>query len=124
MATKVVLVDDDRHVLDVVSQMLAKRRYSVVAVSDGDVAVAKIVDEMPDLILLDIVLPGTDGTTIAQEVRGNPRTEDIPIVFLTGLVGSDETHRDHNRIGGHFFLAKPFDSTELFGVIDRAMAEI
>lgn len=123
MATKIVLVDDDRHVRDVVSQMLARRRYSVVAVSDGNKALAKIIEEKPDLILLDIILPGTDGTTIAQQVRENPGTEDIPIVFLTGLVEAEETHRDDNRIGGHFFLAKPFDGTELFDVIDRAMNE-
>ena len=123
MATKVVLVDDDRHVRDVVSQMLATRRYSVVALSEGDTALARIIDEMPDLILLDIVLPGIDGTTVAQEVREDPRTENIPIVFLTGLVDSEETHRDDNRIGGHFFLAKPFDATELFEVMERAIAE-
>ena len=123
MATKVVLVDDDRHVRDVVSQMLATRRYSVIAVSDGRRAIEKILEERPDLILLDIVLPGTDGTTIAQEIREDPRTEDIPIVFLTGLVEIEETQRDDNRIGGHYFLAKPFDATELFSVIDRAMEE-
>lgn len=121
MSTKIVLVDDDRNVCDVVSQMLATRRYSVITVSDGRKAMAKILEEIPDLILLDIILPGTDGTTIAQEVRDNPRTLDIPIIFLTGLVETEETHRDDNRIGGHYFLAKPFDSIELFDVIDRAM---
>ena len=124
MATKVVLVDDDRHVRDVVAQMLASRRYSVIALGDGRTAMSKIVEEMPDLVLLDIVLPGTDGTTIAQQIRENPGTENIPIVFLTGLVEAEETHRDANRIGGHYFLAKPFDATELFDVIDRAMAEL
>ena len=123
MATRVVLVDDDRHVVDVVSQMLAQRRYSVIAVSDGRKALPRIVEELPDLVLLDIVLPGVDGTTIAQQLRDNPDTEDIPIVFLTGLVEAEETHRDSNRIGGHYFLAKPFDAHELFDVIDRAMAE-
>ena len=123
MSTKIVLVDDDRHVRDVVSQMLASRRYSVIAVRDGRSAMPKILEEQPDLILLDIILPGVDGTTIAQLVREDPRTAHIPIVFLTGLVESEETHRDDHRIGGHFFLAKPFDATELFGVIDRAMEE-
>ena len=124
MATKVVLVDDDRHVVDVVSMMLAQRRYSVITVSDGRRALEKIGEELPDLVLLDIVLPGMDGTTIAQKLLENPRTSDIPIVFLTGLVEAEETHRDANRIGGHYFLAKPFDARELFDVIDRAMADI
>jgi len=124
MATRVILVDDDRHVVDVVSQMLAQRRYSVITVSDGRRALSRIVEELPDLVLLDIVLPGLDGTSIAQQLRDNPATEDIPIVFLTGLVEAEETHRDANRIGGHYFLAKPFDARELFDVIDRAMAEV
>jgi CheY-like chemotaxis protein len=124
MSTKIVLVDDDKHVRDVVSQMLASRRYSVVTVRDGRSAMPKILEEKPDLILLDIILPGLDGTSIAQLVRDDPRTADIPIVFLTGLVETEQTHRDDNRIGGHFFLAKPFDATELFDVIDRAMDEI
>lgn len=124
MATKVVLVDDDRHVVDVVSMMLAQRRYSVITVSDGRSAIGKIQEELPDLILLDIVLPGMDGTTIAQELLENPRTADIPIIFLTGLVEAEETHRDGHRIGGHYFLAKPFDAHELFDVIDRAMEDV
>jgi CheY-like chemotaxis protein len=123
MSTKVVLIDDDRHVLEVVSMMLARRRYSVVAVRDGRAAVARIREEMPDLILLDIILPGIDGTTIAQQVLDDPRIAHIPIVFLTGLIESEEAHRDGNRIGGHFFLAKPFDADELFEVIDQALDE-
>lgn len=123
MSTKVVLIDDDRHVLDVVSMMLARRRYSVVAVRDGRAAVARIREEMPDLILLDIILPGIDGTTIAQQVLDDTRIAHIPIVFLTGLIESEEAQRDGNRIGGHFFLAKPFDADELFEVIDLALDE-
>ena len=102
--------------------MLAQRRYSVIALADGNTAVRTIEEELPDLILLDIVLPGQDGTSIAQELLESDRTADIPIVFLTGLVEAEETQRDDNRIGGHYFLAKPFDARELFDVIDKAMA--
>jgi CheY-like chemotaxis protein len=124
MQTTVLLVDDEKHVVHVVTHMLEQRDFRVVSAASGEEALALIGDGLaPDLALLDIILPGIDGATLAQRLRGFPETEAVPIVFLTGLVEAGEIHRGGNQIGGQYFLAKPFDSTELFEVIERAMSD-
>ena len=123
MTRTVLLVDDEKHVVNVVGQMLKERDFRVVSASSGEEALAILDDLDPDLALLDIVLPGIDGATLAQRLRAHPVTENVPIVFLTGLIEADEIRRGGNQIGGQYFLAKPFDSTELFEVIERAMSK-
>jgi len=124
MKRTVLLVDDERHVVTVVGKMLEQRDFRVISASSGEEALAILEDITPDVALLDIVLPGIDGATLAQRLRAHPATEKTPIIFLTGLVEVGEVRRSGNRIGGQYFLAKPFDSTELFEVIDRAMSEV
>lgn len=123
MKKTVLLVDDEKHVVNVVGHMLEQRGYEVISASSGEQALEMLEDFTPNLALLDIILPGIDGATLAQRILARPATENVPIVFLTGLVEVNEVHRGGNQIGGQYFLAKPFDSTELFEVIDRAMAD-
>lgn len=123
MQTTVLLVDDQKHVVNVVGHMLEQRDFRVVSAGSGEEALSKLEEFTPDLALLDIILPGIDGATLAQRLRELPATENVPIIFLTGLVEADEIHRGGNQIGGQYFLAKPFDSADLFEVIERAMAD-
>lgn len=125
MPKTALLVDDEKHVVNVVSNMLEQRDFRVVSAGSGEEALALLEEGLsPDFALLDIILPGMDGATLAQRLRALPATENLPIVFLTGLVEADEIHRGGHQIGGQYFLAKPFDSTELFEVIDRAIADL
>ena len=123
MTTTVLLVDDEKHIVNVVGHMLEQRGFRVISASSGEEAMTLVGDATPDLALLDIILPGMDGATLAQRLHSLPDTENLPVIFLTGLVEANEIHRGGNQIGGQYFLAKPFDSTELFEVIDRAMSE-
>src|SRR5205085_12649041 len=75
---------------------------------DGDEALALALEERPDLVLLDVMMPGRDGWTIASELRADPRTRDLPIVFLTARV--DEVDRRRARdLGAVGYVTKPFD---------------
>lgn len=123
MQTTVLLVDDEKHIVNVVGHMLEQRGFRVISAGSGEEAMTLVGDATPDLALLDIILPGMDGATLAQRLHSLPDTENLPVIFLTGLVEANEIHRGGNQIGGQYFLAKPFDSTELFEVIDRAMSE-
>ncbi len=117
---KILVVDDERRVLDVVQAMLELRGHQVTTARDGEEALEAVAGDRPDLVLVDIVMPRMDGATLAQALRESPATADIPIVFLTGLVESDEVGRRGPRIGGQLFLAKPFDAEELYRIIDLA----
>lgn len=120
---RVLVVDDEDQVLQVVTSMLEVEGHDVVTASHGVEALLRVEDSRPDAILLDIVLPRMDGATVAQKLREDPGTADIPIVFLTGLVDSDEVERKGPIIGGQYFLAKPFDAEQLYEVLDLATEE-
>ena len=108
---KVLVVDDDPDVIDVVNLCFSLRwpEAEVLAARDADEALKLIEDESPDLILLDIVLPGMDGFQICQEVRG---FSDVPIVILTAR----DTEVDKVRgleMGADDYVTKPFSHLEL-----------
>ena len=121
MAKKVLVVDDERHVVAVVQAMLARKGYRVLVAVDGREALDVVAKELPDLVLLDILIPKIDGGEVAQRMLENPATARIPVVFFTGLVGPAEIERQGPEIGGRHFLAKPFDAEQLYQAIDMAL---
>lgn len=116
----VLIVDDEEQVLQLVASLLEVKGYEAITASHGEEALRIIEEKRPDAILLDIMMPGLDGATVAQRLRESPETSDIPIIFLTGLVDADEMSTRGPKIGGQFFLAKPFDSERLYRVLELA----
>ncbi len=121
MAKKILVVDDESRIVDLVTSMLSKHGYDVVSASDGVEALEQVKDLKPDLVLLDIMMPKMDGTTVAEELRSRRDTENLPVVFLTSLVEDAELQQEGDEIGGHLFLAKPFNLPDLLSIIDRAL---
>jgi len=117
---RILVVDDEDQILQLVTSMLELEGHEIETASHGVEALLKVEENRPDAILLDIVLPRMDGATVAQKLREDPATADIPIVFLTGLVDSDEVQRRGPIIGGQYFLAKPFDGQRLHEVLTLA----
>ena len=117
---RILVVDDEDQILQLVTAMLELEGHEVVTASHGVEALLMVEDTRPDAILLDIVLPRMDGATVAQKLREDPETADIPIVFLTGLVDGDEVQQRGPIIGGQYFLAKPFDAKRLHKVLALA----
>ena len=117
---KVLVVDDEDQVLQLVASLLEARDHQVAKAADGEQALSQVAADRPDVILLDIMMPGVDGATVAQRLREAPETADIPIVFLTGLVDANEMKKRGPRIGGQYFLAKPFDAERLYQVLELA----
>ena len=94
--------------------------YTVCMLNDGRDAVASARAFKPDLILLDLVMPGTDGETVAAELRSDPATRDIPIIFLSAMSRRSAAAPPAE---GTRFLSKPVLRNELMRAIDAAMAE-
>lgn len=103
---KVVLVDDEADILDFLSYNLEKEGYRVNTFNNGEDCLAEIVDVAPDLIILDIMMPGLDGIEVCQRLREIPEITDTPIAFLTAR-GEDETHISALEGGGDDFIQKP-----------------
>ena len=117
---KILVVDDEDQVLQLVATLLEARDHEVSKASNGEEALQTVEADRPEAILLDIMMPGVDGATVAQRLRETPETSDIPIIFLTGLVDADEMRKRGPKIGGQYFLAKPFDAERLYQVLELA----
>ncbi|RKR75069.1 response regulator transcription factor [Frondihabitans australicus] len=113
----VLIVEDDPIVAEVVLSYLRKNGHVAGVVTDGLSAVARVLDERPDLILLDRMLPGIDGLEVCRRVRA---VTDVPIIMLTAL------GEEHDRIGGleagaDDYLVKPFSPRELMLRVDAVL---
>lgn len=83
MANKILIVDDEPDIIDLLSFNLQSEGYAVISAGSGLDAITLAASQKPDLILLDIMLPEKDGREVIQEIRKNPATENIPVIFLT-----------------------------------------
>ena len=122
MQKKVLIVDDEPDVRELVkSRLKAARGFEVVSAVNGQSGLRAAIDEKPDLILLDVMMPVMDGPTAAVFLRKNEITKNIPIIFLTCLVKKGEAERSHHKIGNNLFIAKPFNPDELLVMIDKVI---
>ena len=123
MPRRLLVVDDDPGLLLAVSDTLRAEGYSVKTARRGADALTAIARSMPDLIISDIRMPGMDGHQLVRNLRSNPRTRLIPVVFLTA---KDETA---DRIAGFrtgvdAYITKPFETEELVAVVASILERV
>ncbi|MFH1305421.1 MAG: response regulator [Candidatus Omnitrophota bacterium] len=123
MNKKILIVDDDKDVLETLGARLSGSGYNVIKAYSGREAVTVAKKERPDLIILDIVMPGMDGGEAADILKKDPDTADIPVVFLTCLVTKDEEKKTGPFKGGKYFVAKPYESQDILDVIRKRIKD-
>lgn len=117
----ILVVDDVVENLDILVELLSPL-YSIKAATSGAAAL-KIADKTkPDLILLDVVMPGMDGYEACRLLRQNPNTRDIPVVFVTANESPDEIAKGIS-LGAVDYLSKPIDPEALYSVCDRNLKD-
>ena len=112
---RILIVDDESAIRLVCQLNLDSVGFQTLEASDGETALALARTELPDLILLDVMLPGIDGWDVATELASSPETREIPILFLSARSDRSDEERGH-EVGGLGYITKPFDPNEL---IDR-----
>ncbi len=118
--SKILIVEDDKDVVNGMSIRLKANAYDVVVVFDAWSAVTVARSSMPDLILLDLGLPGGDGYLVMQRLRSFPTLSGIPIVVITARAGTQ--HRDQAiQAGASYFLEKPVDNEDLLATISTVL---
>jgi len=118
MRKKILIVDDEPDILMLLERRLSQEGYSVIKAQNAKEAIAAARKELPNLILLDIVMPGMDGAKAAEILRNDPLTKDIPVIFVTCLFTKEEEKKGHAR-AGRYFVAKPYDPEELLRIIAK-----
>jgi signal transduction histidine kinase len=112
LPAKVLVVDDEPRNLEVVSHFLEMEGLRVATAGDGEAALAAVAAEAPDVILLDVMMPGLEGFEVCRRLKADPATVFIPVVILTALKGTQERIKGA-AAGADDFLSKPFDHVEL-----------
>ncbi|CAN5880357.1 hypothetical protein BH23ACT8_BH23ACT8_07730 [soil metagenome] len=112
MAETILVADNEPDILRFVEVNLRLAGFSVLLAKDGEEALQRAVDERPDLVLLDVMMPGLDGFEVCRQLRANPRTSGVPVMFLTArALTSDKV--DGLAAGADDYVLKPFDPVEL-----------
>jgi twitching motility two-component system response regulator PilH len=119
--SQVLVVDDSPTIRAVLGKMLGQDGYTVLKAPDGETAVTMARSELPDLIFLDIVLPGMSGFEVLRTLRRDPQTKATPIVMISGNMQATEQFYVQ-RFGADDFMKKPFGRAEVFERI-RALVE-
>ena len=120
MAECILVVDDEPDILNLAKLMLEKEGYVVSTASDGEEALQKVEAEMPDIILLDIVMPGKTGLEVCKILKAKPETRHIPVVMFT-VLGQDVDRKLAKEAGSDGYFAKPFTLESLLAEVGRAI---
>jgi CheY-like chemotaxis protein len=118
---RIFLIDDDKDLPELTKVILSEKGYAVYIFHEAESAIQEIKIRKPDLILMDMMLPGLSGADAIREIKQDPKLRDIPVIFLTGLVSSrDKDLREAGiNVDGlkYTTLGKPFDREELLKLV-------
>lgn len=122
---KILVVDDEEELLELISDTLSAQGYEVTTGVTAEEAVNKAKALIPDLLLIDIILPDMEGPEAVRILSENPATSNIPTIFLSGIItrDNDENATTEVRVGGRLYtaLSKPFSSQELMVEVRKAI---
>jgi pilus assembly protein CpaE len=121
MPDKILIIDDDLDTLRLVGLMLQKQGYQIVAASSGPQGLELALSEIPDLVLLDVMMPGMDGYEVARRLRGNEKTVNIPILMFTAKSQLDDKVTGFEA-GADDYLTKPTHPSELQAHVKALLA--
>ena len=119
MSTRILVVDDDPGISEMVALLLESEGYDVTVCANGSSVVALYRVERPDLVLLDVMLPGLDGVSVCKHLR---EESDVPIIMMSGNEQATEEFYAQ-RIGADDFMKKPFSRAEVFARIEGLLDE-
>lgn len=122
MSKKVLIVDDsptERHVLE---QIMIEAGFQIITAASGEEGVAKVKAELPDLVLMDVVMPGMNGYQATREIAKNKLTAHIPVIICTSR-GADTDKIWGLRQGAHEYLVKPITKQVLLQKVQKLMAD-
>jgi DNA-binding response OmpR family regulator len=121
--TRILIVDDDPNISGIVRLHLEKaQRFDVSVENRSALALSSALSFRPDMVLLDVDMPGKDGGEVEREIRAEPTLRNLPIVFFTSLVSPAEAGDRELIRGGKRYLSKPVNPKILISTIDRVLA--
>ena len=124
MAKKILLVDDEKEVVDILSKFLLKEGFEVEVATDGKTALELARKFLPNLIVLDVMMPGMDGGEVMSEIEEDEKLRRIPVVFLTAAVSEGEAVMINKKSMGRVYLAKSSDIRDQIKEIKKILGVV
>ncbi len=119
---KILLVEDEQEIVEMIQMALEARGYEVMAAYDGSEGLRMATEKKPDLILLDIIMPGLNGYQVCRELKNHPSTRETPIIYLTAK--GQETDKFWGfETGAAEYIVKPFEMGDLIEKMEEALQE-
>ena len=119
MARRVLLIEDEPNIIEAISFILSRDGFTVHTHQDGETAMAKVRAQPPDMIILDVMLPGRSGFDILRDLRSEAATRDLPVLMLTAR-GQAKDRDLATQLGADVYMTKPFSNAEICAQV-RAM---
>lgn len=116
MSRRVLIVEDEPHIVEALTFLFTRDGFEVEAIADGTSALAALAGELPAVLVLDAMLPGADGFEILRRLRGDPRYARMPILMLTAK-GQRRDRAVAESLGVDRFMTKPFSNLELVAAV-------
>lgn len=122
ISKKILLVDDSETILEMERMILQQDRYEVVTARDGQEGVIKALELKPDLILMDVIMPGLDGFAAVRRLREHPGTSRVPIVMVTSKAEAESMETGYES-GCSDYIIKPIDRMELVAKVKNLLGD-
>jgi DNA-binding response OmpR family regulator len=116
MQKKIMVVDDEPYIARVIKFKLEQEGYAVISANDGVTGLDRIRQEKPDLVLLDVMMPGLTGYEVCQQVKADADLAGIPVVFLTAK-GQERDREQGLNLGASDYITKPFSPNRLLELV-------
>ena len=117
----ILIVEDEEYLLRLESILLTTRGYEVKGVMDGPSALEAVANTKPDLVLLDIMLPGIDGLEVCRQIKANEATRHIPVVMISAKNSAEDLVKAE-QAGADGYITKPFKSVRIIETIQRLLS--
>ncbi|MCG6919542.1 MAG: response regulator [Acidobacteriota bacterium] len=120
MAKRILVVDDDENILSLERTILEQKGFAVTTAAGGAEALEILGKEDFDLVLLDVMMPEIDGFTVCRRIKEEPRTKEIPVIFLTAK-GGGEALAEGFESGAIMYINKPFTANKLLTIVNTML---
>ncbi|MEQ8347487.1 MAG: response regulator [Sneathiellaceae bacterium] len=118
MAARVLIAEDEPNIVESLSFLLRREGLEVSAVLDGEETLRALQADLPDILILDVMLPSLDGFSILKQIRANPRLKALRVIVLTAK-GQAQDRRTAEEIGADAFITKPFSNKDVVERVRR-----
>ncbi|MDD2927850.1 MAG: response regulator [Candidatus Omnitrophica bacterium] len=118
---KILIVDDDEKMRWLYQDILSSEGFDVLTAGNGEDGLKLAIENKPDLILLDVMMPHKKGGDVSEDLLDNNRTKDIPVMYLTSIITEEEVKAQQGKVSGRFIISKSSNRAELVRRINEVL---